>query len=87
MYLSRPPQVLQVERGTQRSEEPVSKSTVNFWGGLPIVMCPIHSWPSFSLVSGMLLVVSLARFWTDEGTVAIGLTSASLNTASRPTLF
>ncbi len=36
-------ELVQEELGTQRSEEPVSKSMRNFWAGEPMEIEPAHS--------------------------------------------
>jgi len=37
--------VEQLEHGTQRLEDPVSKSIVKFWGGVPMLMGPVYNIP------------------------------------------
>ena len=56
-------QLLYQDDESQRSDEPVSKSTTKFCAGLPMVMDPVHSRSSSS--------VSLTppRFSSDVGTV------------------
>ena len=46
------PHELHDDAGTQRSDEPVSKSTKNETGGVPMVMCPPHSSSSLRSVKG-----------------------------------
>ena len=53
LYLPRAPrQPVHDDAGTQRSAEPVSKSTKNETGGVPIVMLPAHSSSSLRSVRG-----------------------------------
>ena len=47
--------------GTQRSDEPVSKSMRNVWPGVPIAMLPAHSSSLSSSVSGSVPVARFAR--------------------------
>ena len=81
-YLEWLPQVEHDEAGTQRSDEPVSKSMVKLWAGLPMETLPVQrrsfSWSVSS---------TLPRFWRDLGRVARGLISAPLENAWRPTFF
>ena len=75
-------ELLQEDEGTQRSEEPVSKSMRKLWPGVPIEIVPAHSSSSSSSVSD-----SLWRFARRSGRTASGLISAPSLKACVPTFF
>ena len=81
-YLECVPHVEHDEAGTQRSDEPVSKSMVKVWAGLPMETLPVQS-SSFSWS----VRSTPPRFWRKSGRVARGLISAPLENAWRPTFF
>lgn len=54
LFLGEQTEVVQSEEGTQRSEEPVSKSMVKPCRGTPIESGPAHSEPLSSSVNGSL---------------------------------
>ena len=54
-------ELVQDELGTQRSEEPVSKSMRNDWAGVPTEIVPAHN-KSFSSVKGSENVARFSRF-------------------------
>ena len=63
-------ELVQEELGTQRSEEPVSKSMRKLRPGVPIEIVPAHSTSSSSTSD------SLWRFMRRSGSTARGLISA-----------
>ena len=78
-YLLCEPHELHDLDGIQRSDEPVSKSTVNFWLFVPIAIWPVQRRSFCWSVSG-----TPARF-TCEGSRAMGLMDAPLLKACSPT--
>lgn len=48
-------ELVQLELGIQRSDEPVSKSIKNFWAGVPIEIVPAHSLLSSSVRASLCL--------------------------------
>ena len=68
-------ELVQDELGTQRSEEPVSKSMRNDWAGVPMEIVPAHSSSSSSSVKGS---ETVARFFRFAGTALNSLISKSL---------
>lgn len=81
-FLEEQVELLHEEDGTQRSDEPVSKSIKNFWAGVPMETVPAHSVSSSSSVRD-----SLWRLERVSGTSARGLISAPSLKAWRPTFF
>ena len=80
-YLLCEPHELHEVDGTQRSDEPVSKSITNFWSSVPMVISPVQrvsfSWSVRSTPSRLACV----------GIVAMGLIEAPLLNALTPTFF